>query len=237
MAACIVLAAAVGLWSVAGYDRFRADYVTDVGQTRTVALADGSTVQLNTDTAIAVDFSPARRRVDLYRGEAFFTVAKDENRPFDVVAGDGVSRAVGTAFDVLDAGQSVTVAVEEGVVRVSRPSAPENDAEGVVLTAGEAARYGRTGEIEVRRDDDAAATAWRRGKLVFADRPLRDVVAELDRYRSGTIVFVNSEIAQARFTGVFNLRDTDQALAAIEGSLAVDVIRVTPYLTLLRARD
>jgi transmembrane sensor len=240
-AASVVLAAAVGLWSAGGYDGLRADYVTAVGETRTVTLADGSTVQLNTDTAIAVDFSQTRRRIDLYRGEAFFTVTKDESRPFEVVAGNGTSRAVGTAFDVLDAERSVTVAVEEGAVRVSRlprsEAGAENDAAGIILHAGESARYGRTGDIEVRRDDDTAATAWRQGRLVFANRPLRDVVAELDRYRSGAIVFLDSDVARARFTGVFNLRDTDRALAAIEGSLAVDVIRVTPWLTLLRARD
>ncbi len=237
MAASLALAVAIGLWSVGGYDGLRADYVTAVGGTRTVTLADGSVVQLNTDTAIAVNFSQSHRRIELYRGEAFFTVAKDVNRPFDVVAGEGVSRAVGTAFGVLDVTQFVTVAVEEGVVRVSRLDAAENDTAGVILQAGEAARYGRAGDIEVRRDDIGASTAWRKGKLVFADRSLRDVVEELDRYRPGTIVFLNADIAEARFTGVFNLRDTDKALAAIEGSLAIDVIRVTPYLTLLRARD
>jgi transmembrane sensor len=85
--------------------------------------------------------------------------------------------------------------------------------------------------------DVASLTAWRRGKLVFADRALRDVVSELDRYRAGRIVFLDSDIARARFTGVFNLPDTDRALAAIEASLDVDVVRLTPYLTLLRARD
>ena len=232
-AACVALVAVVGLWSAGGYDWLRADHVTAVGETRRVTLADGTTLQLNTDTAVAVDFSQSRRRVELYRGQAYFAVAKDESRPFEVIAGQGLTRALGTAFDVLDAARSVTVAVEEGKVRVSRPQGPGT--ESVTLGAGEAARYGRSGVIEVRQGD--LATAWRQGKLVFSSRPLGDVVAELDRYRPGAIVVLDSRIAQARFTGVLDLRDTDQALAAIEGSLAVDVLKVTPYLTFLDARD
>lgn len=237
LAASIVLAAALGFWSTDAYDTLRADHVTAVGEVRTIALADGSVVQLNTDTAIGIDFSAGHRRVDLYRGEAFFTVAKDESRPFDVVAGNGVSRAVGTAFDVHDAKGMVTVALEEGLVRVSRAVAPAPNAAGILLRAGETIRYGRSGEIDAPGKGDPAALAWRQGKLVFADRPLREVVAEIGRYRAGTIVILAPLLADARFTGVVNLRDTDQALAAIQGSLGIDVVRITPYLTLLRARS
>ena len=239
IAACVALAA-VGLWAVGGYDGLRADHRTAVGELRTVTLPDASTVELDTDTALAVDFSPTRRRIALYRGEAFFTVAKDADRPFEVVAGGGVSRAVGTAFGVLDGGNFITVVVAEGRVRVDR-TADGRVGEGVTLAAGETARYGRTGGVRAvtaaeRRDDAAAAMAWRRGRVVFTDWPLRDVVAALDRYRPGVIFLPDSDIADARFTGVFSLHDTDRALDAIEGSLPVEVVRITPYLTLLRAR-
>ncbi|NYZ14333.1 FecR family protein [Azospirillum sp. RWY-5-1] len=234
--AAVAAVAMVGLWSAGGYDRLRADHATAVGETRTVTLPDGSTADLNTGTAIAVDFSPTRRRIELFHGEAFFTVAKDVDRPFDVVARDGTSRAVGTAFDVRVADEAVTVSVAEGRVRVTTPSAVRAGNDGAVLGAGEAARYDTAGGLAVHPDDTATATAWRQGRLVFANRPLRDVMVELDRHRPGIILILDPGIAQARFTGAFTLRDTDRALDAIEAALPVDVIRITPYLTLLRAR-
>lgn len=237
LAAGLALVAAVGLWSAGGYDRLRADHATAVGEIRTITLSDGSVVELNTDTAIAVDITDDRRRIALFRGEAFFTVVPDPGRPFDVAAGPGLARAVGTAFNVAGGDRAVTVAVAEGRVRVARLPGDADPNDGPVLGVGQAARYGDGGKIEVGPADVAAMTAWRRGKLVFANRPLRDVVDEIDRYRPGAILFLDTGIAGARFTGVFNLRDTDAALAAIETALAIDVVRVTPYLTLLRARD
>jgi len=236
-AASLLVAAVIGLWSVGGTDALRADHTTAVGETREITLADGSVVQLNTDTALTVDLSDACRCVGLLRGEAFFTVAPELGRPFRVSAGGGASQALGTAFVVREAGEAVTVAVAEGRVRVARDLAASGEAGSVTLTAGETARYGAAGGIETGRTDVAALTAWRQGRLVFADRRLRDVVAELDRYRPGAILFLDSSIADERFTGVFGLDDTDRALAAIEATLPVDVVRVPPWLTLLRARD
>lgn len=236
LAAGLALVAVVGAWSIGGYDRLRADHATAVGEIRSVTLSDGSAVELNTDTALAVDITDHRRRIELFRGEAFFIVAPDANRPFEVVAGPVLSRAVGTAFNVADGGRSVTVAVDEGRVRVARLPAGRNAEDGPVLGVGQAARYGDGGGIEVGPVDVAATTSWRRGKLVFVNRPLRDVVDEIDRYRPGAIFFLDSVMAGARFTGMFNLRDTDAALAAIGTALDIDVVQVTPYLTLLRAR-
>lgn len=129
------------------------------------------------------------------------------------------------------------VSVAEGKVRVTRGWDGAEEDGSAVLAAGESARYGATGVVETGTADVEALTAWRRGWLVFADRRLREVVAELDRYRPGRIVFLQSAIADERFTGAFDLSDTDVTLDAIEATLAVDVVRVTPWLTLLRARD
>ncbi|MEX2615140.1 MAG: FecR family protein [Alphaproteobacteria bacterium] len=235
-AASLLLAAVVGLWFVGGTDSLRADHATAVGETREITLADGSVVHLNTDTAITVDLSDDCRCVGLLRGEAFFTVAPEPKRPFRVAAGGGASQALGTAFNVREAGETVTVAVAEGRVRVTGELAASGEAGRVTLAAGETARYAAAGGIETGRADVGLLTAWRQGRLVFADRRLRDVVAALDRYRPGAILFLDSSIADERFTGVFGLGDTDRALAAIEAALPIDVVRVTPWLTLLRAR-
>ncbi len=237
LAASFALVAAVGLWSLGTFDRLGADHATGVGETRQIVLADGSLVDLNTDTALALDFTSACRCVRLMRGEAFFTVASDAERPFQVAAQEGTARAVGTAFNVRDDGEAVIVSVTEGKVRVTGNSVGTSESGSAVLTAGELARYGAAGPVETGPADVDALTAWRRGRLVFADRRLRDVVAELDRYRPGRIVFLESAIADERFTGVFDLSDSDVTLDAIETTLAIEVVRVTPWLTLLRGRD
>ena len=241
LAACLLLAAGLGLLGGDLYDGWRADHRTAVGEIASLRLQDGSLVQLNSHTALAVDFTEDRRRVDLYRGEAFFAVASDPQRPFEVATGDAVARAVGTAFNVRQAGDSVEVAVAEGRVEVRlRPEVGSGN-EAVTLGAGQAARYdpaqGAASEIEIERVDVPAVTAWRQQRLVFANRPLRSVIAELDRYRPGRLVFLESEIAEARFTGALDLRDTDRALTAIETTLPVEAVRLTPWLTLLRGRD
>lgn len=236
-AASLLLATVIGLWAVGGPDGLRADHATAVGETKQVTLADGSIVHLNTDTALSVDISDDCRCIGLLRGEAFFEVASEPGRPFRVAAGHGASEALGTAFAVREAGETVTVAVSEGRVRVVQDRAEAGDRARVTVAAGEMARYGAAGGIETGHVDMAALTAWRRGRLVFAERRLRAVVAELDRYRPGTILFLDSATAEQRFTGVFGLDNTDRALAAIEATLPVDVVRVTPWLTLLRARD
>ena len=237
LAASLALVVAVGLWSSGAFDRLGADHATGVGETRQIVLADGSLVDLNTDTALALEFTSACRCVRLVRGEAFFTVVSNAERPFQVAAQSGVSRAIGTAFAVRDDGDDVIVSVAEGKVRVTTDFGGAGDGGATLLTAGEVARYASTGSVKTGVVDVEALTAWRQGRLVFADRRLRDVVAELDRYRPGVIVLLESAIADERFTGVFDLSDTDLTLDAIETTLAVDVIRVTPWLTLLRARD
>lgn len=237
LAASFALVVAAGLWSSGAFDRFGADHATAVGETRQIALDDGSRVHLNSNTALALDFTAACRCVRLIQGEAFFTVASDAARPFQVAAGPGLSRAIGTAFNVRDDGDAVIVSVAEGEVHVTRESGGAGKDGSAMLAAGDFARYGPTGAVETGTADVEALTAWRRGRLVFADRRLRDVVAELDRYRPGAIVFLESAIAEARFTGVFDLSDTDLTLDAIETTLAVDVVRVTPWLTVLRAGD
>lgn len=237
LAAGVLLAVALGLWNLGAYDRLRADYATSVGETREITLADGSVVHLNTDTALAVDLAGSRRRIEIYRGEAFFTVARDTARPFEVVAGDGLARALGTAFAARRDDDALTVAVTEG--RVEALSGRNTEASGslVQLGAGDALRLG-PGAQTARLDLDAEAfTAWRRGKLVFADRPLRAVVEELDRYRPGAIVFLDAALAEKRFSGVVSLSDTDRALAAISATLPVEVVQISSYLTVLRSRE
>jgi transmembrane sensor len=94
-------------------------YTAGFGEQRTLTLADGSVVTLNTESQIKVDFSEKRRSIELQKGEAFFRVAHDASRPFFVDAKDAIVRAVGTQFNVKIAPQDTVVSVVDGVVNVS----------------------------------------------------------------------------------------------------------------------
>ncbi|WP_457588586.1 FecR family protein [Ensifer canadensis] len=222
---------------VAGYvglnglpDFLLSDYETGTAELRDLALADGSRVSLDADTAITVDFIDNRRAVRLLRGRAHFEVAKDARRPFIVEAGAGTTTALGTRFVVHRWSDTVTVSVEESAVSVMAP-----DHSSAVLQVGQNVSYGETGLGDVGDVDVLSETAWRRGKLIFKDRPLRQVIADVNRYRAGTIRIVDSELDNLRVSGIFEIANPDGVLGALSAALPVRVLRLTDYLVLLRA--
>lgn len=229
-----VLAVASMLWTFEFSDRWRSDYYTVVGEQKTITLADGSRVQLDTDTALSVAFNDAGRRITLLRGRALFAVAKDPRRPFEVVADAAVVMALGTVFEVLRDTHDTRITVEEHAVGVkglhAKDYAPANR-----VAAGQQARYsaerGLSPPVAI---DVKQLSAWRRGKLIFKNRPLAEVVAELDRYYPGRMLIVGGGLQTLRVTGVFPATDAAAALDMIADILPVKLMRVTPWLTLLR---
>jgi transmembrane sensor len=229
IAAALIAVAAVG-YSLDMPTRLRADAYTATGETKTLALDDGSSVTLNTASAIAVDYSHDARRVRLLRGEAVFTVAKDTARPFLVDTAGGEARALGTAFAVRLVEEGATVVVLESRVGVSYPAGASPAVE---LSPGEAVHFSSAGMGQARRVDADAETAWRRGKLIFVDRRLGDVIAELNRYHSGRIQITDGSIGNQRVSGVFDTADPVRVLDALEGALGLRSTRLTSYLILL----
>jgi transmembrane sensor len=213
-------------------DRLRADFYTSVGEVRTITLEDGTRVDLNTDTAIAVDYSETARRVHILRGEAFFDVAKNPLRPFVVADDTLTATAVGTQYGVRTTAGSFRgdVQVEEGRVEVRSGAQQE------LVEAGYAATLTAQGRVRVQRSDVGDATAWRSGKLIFSGRPLREVLATLERYRHGQILVVDEEAADRKVSGIFDLNDTEGALRELESSLPVSVTRVTGLMVIVRSR-
>ncbi|CAI2717106.1 putative Iron dicitrate transport regulator FecR [Nitrospina watsonii] len=240
LAACLLLAFWVTWGGTDALVWMQADHRTAPGEARQVMLPDGSRVHLNTDTALVLDFDAGHRRVRLLGGEAFFDVAHDPARPFEVAAGDGITRVTGTRFNVLDRGRNVTVTVVSGSVEVlkNETSAAHVPAQRskVRLSPGQAAEYQpRQAEIATRTADEQEAISWRQGKLIFTDRPLREVIAELERYRSGSILLMDEAIAKTRFTGVIDLARIDPALDALEQTLPARVIHMSDYLVMILA--
>lgn len=199
--------------------RLRADAITATGETRVVALSDGSRIQLGTNSAVAFDYGHGQRAVRLLKGEAVFTVAPDASRPFRVDAGGGSTTALGTQFLVRRDGAQTRVVVTEHKVRVSGP-VPAGAVP--IVHEGQAVDYGPGGigpVIGVRADD---AIAWTDHMLVFKDRPLGEVVSEIGRYHPGYL-HVASSARALRVSGVFRIDDPDAALAQLRQSLGVTV--------------
>lgn len=218
--------------------RLLADHSTATGEQRMVSLPDGSIAWLNTDTAIDIAYTGERRRVKLLHGEALFEVQKDSARPFDVVAADGRTTAVGTAFAVKEADGGATVTVTQGIVSVMSPDAASGSApgdSGTMVNAGQQVSY-RRGEAPgpVRTLDAAAATAWRHGSIVIRDRPLAEALAEIGRYHGGRIVVMGSKSSYGAVTARVALADLDGGIDAIAATHGLTVTRVTNYLMIVR---
>ena len=225
-----------GFWYGNPVTMLMADYRAAPGETRTVTLPDGSSVDLSSGSAIALHFDKKERRVELLQGEAYFVAAPmvgDETRPF-VVQGDiGTATALGTQFLVDRHSDAVEVVVAEHEVRVALAGS-HSQAASVVLSPGQSVRYSSaTGMGKVSERNVDLASAWRRGRLVFDQMPLGDVVAELNRYRRGRIIISNGTLASRKVSGVFETNDLDNALHTISTELRLRVAAIPPLVTVL----
>jgi transmembrane sensor len=206
-------------------------YHTGIGGFERVVLADGSVIELNTNTEIRVSFSTKRREVSLVTGEASFNVTHDAGRPFVVVAGDAAVRSLGTQFNVRQQGEVVDVIVTEGRVAVGQIdvatiSAPafSGSSRAPVVGAGQAARVTR-GSAYVRREspqDAARELAWQDGMLMFNSAPLSEVVAEFNRYNRRQLVIADPAIAGREIGGYFKSRNLDIFVKILHSSFGVD---------------
>jgi transmembrane sensor len=231
----LALAASMLLAAVLIYpelDPYLADYRTSTGQQRQIALEDGSTLLLNTASAASVDYSPQHRRITLHGGEAYFTVAPNPSRPFVVQTQAGQVEALGTAFDVRLEGTTVEVTVFQHAVKIASRGGAIRER----LAEGERLQFD-SGRIEPAGPIDRQhAAAWHRGRMVFQDRSLAEVSAELDRYRHGKILVIDATIEKLPITGVFDIADTDIALASLEQSLPVKVRKLPGGVVLISAK-
>lgn len=156
-------------------------YRTAAKQQRAVTLDEGSEVWLDWETELVFSQTDSVRRIDLKKGKAFFRVATDPDRPFTVFSGGAVTTAIGTEFVVhLRRDRAVEVHVREGVVGVQT----ETEEITTRLTAADIVRVtdGRVGPVENRPITEIGT--WRRGLLVFENRPLIEVLDTLEPYTS-----------------------------------------------------
>ena len=202
IAAVTVATALTFVWRWGPLDSHAHSYTTDVGEQRSVALADGSVMVLDTHSRVRVDYSPGSRDIHLIDGQALFKVSHNTQRPFRVHTGETVIQAVGTEFDVYRRTERTTVAVLEGTVRLAG-----NDAR--IVNAGEAANVVTGGHVtRLEPIDVIEVTAWRQRRLVFRKDTLADIAAEFNRYNRTPKIRVEGEALRLRrFNGVFDADD------------------------------
>jgi len=230
----IALAASVVLLiGMAGWFVLRASAVqvfeTAVGEQRSIALADGSHVDLAPDSEVSARFSRLRRDVQLQRGQAFFTVAHNAVRPFVVEVNGLTVTAVGTAFDVRIGPSTTVVTVSEGRINVASDNdaadaSPERHAEMVRVGVGQQVRFAKPAHhFSVATVDPTVAGSWRDGILRFVGEPLEDVVGAVNRYSARKIILA-SALQQTRFTGTVSPEDIGDWLKALEQIYAIQVL-------------
>ena len=244
-AAAAVIVAAVSVVMLGQLQKGKL-YYTDVGQQMTFTLPDRSTVQLNTDTELLVRFTDDARNIALRRGEAFFDVAHDSNRPFVVEAGLGSIRALGTGFAVRVDRNVVEVTVTEGVVVLNhesqasaKSSEPDERAD-----AMPAAKLGQGYRVEYDRRVGSPGVvapeeldrdlAWRQGLMIFEDQTLEEVLQEVGRYTETRLIIADSKLMELRVGGAFRSGDLEALLEFLEKGLDISVNREVPntvYLT------
>jgi transmembrane sensor len=214
VAACVgALAVAV---TIAWTQTHSREYVTAVGQQRTIRLDDGSIVHLNTDSRLQIHFTQKTRQIDLLKGEALFEVVHSVTRPFVVSTGTATIRDVGTTFDVYKhADAATTVAVVDGAVQVA--AADGGDATGTAaitpdtvhsddtrLAAGEQASVAGGLVVKESKPDVSRAVAWRERTLSFSGASLAEVANEFNRYNKTQIRIEGDAVRERQLSGVFS---------------------------------
>lgn len=219
---------------------YLADMRTATGEWHSYTLQDGSSITLDSGSAVNLRFEQGRRLVQLVQGGILVTVARDAHRPFVVETAQGDIRALGTRFTVERGEDVTTLSMLESRVAVltAAQRATAGDPPPVVVPAGERVRISANGVTSPEQIDAAGVDyAWRHHKLAVEDRPLTEVLAQLARYRSGRISYDAARLADIRVSAVLPLDDTDAALQLLLNNFPqLRIRRFTPYWVVVDAK-
>ncbi|PPK77375.1 FecR family protein [Methylobacter tundripaludum] len=197
-------------------------FQTAKGELRQITLADGSLIELNSDTELAVHYSWLGRSLELVRGEALFSVAPGKWRPFEVSAGGGKLRDIGTRFDVAIGPSANRISVLEGAIDLSLPGTGEQRQTG----AGQMMTYNAATVLsEPAAADVKNFAVWRNRKLIFRNTQLSEVAKELEHYHPVHVRLVDPSLNNLTLGGVFDNNDLERFLATLEAVLPVDIKR------------
>ena len=229
MAACLALF--VVLFEPITY--IQADYQTAIGVQRLIHLSDGSSVTLNTDSALAVDFNDSERRVRLLKGEAFFAVNSDKHKPFIIDSGETETRVLGTKFIVKNKPTGDKVTVVEGLVKVS---SLQHD-QFVLLHREQQVDNSDLGLEEVISISVKDETAWLTNRLIYNDKPLSEVISDLERYLPGAIFIKDSQLKRYKINARLDISDPDAALDTLQQTLPITITHLSPWVKIISKKQ
>jgi len=207
------------------------EYITAVGEQRSITLEDGSVVELNSRSRLRAHFEDDLRAIELLEGEAIFRVSKDPRRPFRVRTGATDIVAVGTAFNVKASDSRTVVTVLEGRVRVNQRDAAERSAAATdkaisefELAVGDQLILAKAQPaIRVSLRDTEKVTSWTERRLIFEDTPLSTAAAEFARYSSRHIRIEDPTVAERKINGVFDATDPASLAEFLRGDETLNV--------------
>jgi transmembrane sensor len=210
LAAALLLTILVSWLALTRPERFQ----TQLGEQRSVMLADGSRITLNTASRVQVQLGTDRRLIELDEGEALFEVAPDSKRPFDVRVGKVVVRAVGTKFNVDQRAARTVVAVIEGHVSVVANGTRVTQFR--ELYAGDRVVLAADGPGPVEKGVDLTeVTAWTQHELVFRRRSLGEIAEEFNRYNAARLEIRSATLRKREVTGIFRTDDLASFVAIL----------------------
>ncbi|MDC1513892.1 FecR domain-containing protein [Porticoccaceae bacterium] len=233
-------------------------YSTGIGEQRIIQLADNSTVQLNTNSRLEVDYSSSLRRLNLTQGEAHFDVAHNPSRPFEVYAGSRLVRAIGTAFTVHVRKIDVEVIVTQGTVEIDRPPQPDLStnitvadnsqqpgnpvapASTVKASAGTMLTFDKDllNDVQVMVASQLEQDlSWRHGMLIFKGEPLQSVVDEISRYTDLKIIIPERHAREMKVGGLFKVGDTESLFEALRDGFDIHVKEVSKDVVYLISNE
>lgn len=215
-----VVAPPMALWP--SLAELSSDYRTAVGERKTVKLAQGLAMELNTGTAVSLRNKPSLPGIEIVHGEVAVTAALPASMQFAAYMPEGRILASNAVFDAHRTAEGFRVTCIQGAIQV------EQNGQQVAMSAGQDlfCRKGASGPGTPARIDTLAVTAWQNGQIVFFDAPLRQVVAEINRYRHGRIVIMNSALSDRHINASFwidRLDNMDALLAAFGNTTATNL--------------
>jgi transmembrane sensor len=187
----------LGLWP--SLEELSADYRTGKGEHRKIAVAPDVSLELNTQTSVALRSTSGETRIELISGEASVAAKLSPSKPLVMLAGNGRISASQADFNARCLDGVVSVTCLDGVVTV------EQNHSTVQLHKAEQVTYSSAGLQQSVPVDAVQVTAWQTGLLIFRDRPLASVVDEVNRYRPGKIIITNAELKRRLVNGTFQL--------------------------------
>lgn len=227
LSACAaILIVCLCIWLLPSAQQEILHFQTAKGQQLHIDLNDGSKVLLNTNSALDVAYTSSQRTVSLLQGEAFFNVAKDTKRPFDVETHQGTVRVVGTRFAVQHTEADTVITVLEGKVALGDKSDSSTFEQAVLLSPNQQTTFAETKlGLKPKAVDAEKNLSWRKQHLVFRGQPLRDVVEELNRYSNTVIVLGDASLANKNVTAVIQLGEKGVTAETLGSALQLNVTK------------